>query len=79
MRPAEGSAPAPPLQDLGEAGLTHRPRLPLFLSACLGPPFSPSWKQSKMETSLTSRGLMFTLLNGTSCLAALRLFPFLSL
>lgn len=65
VRPAEGPAPAPPRQDLGEAGLTHRPRLPPFPVRLPRAPFSPSPKQSKMEPSLTSRGLMFTLLNGT--------------
>lgn len=45
VRPAEGLAPAPPHRDLGEAGLTHRPRLPPFLSSCPGPPSSPSPKQ----------------------------------
>lgn len=75
MRPAEGPAPAPPRQDLGEAGLTHRPRLPPFPVRLLGAPFSPSLKQSKMEPSLTSRGLMFTLLSGTSHLDTLLLVP----
>lgn len=73
MRPAEGPAPAPPRQDLGEAGLTHRPRLPPFPVRLPWAPFSPSPKQSKMEPSLTSRGLMFTLLSGTSHLATLLL------
>lgn len=44
VRPAEGLAPAPPHGDLGEAGLTHRPRLPPFPVLLPGSPLLPITK-----------------------------------
>lgn len=44
VRPAEGPTPAPPRRDLGEAGLTHRTRLPPFPVRLPGFPLLPITK-----------------------------------